>query len=353
VTLAELRSGARRPIPMSRVDYDLPPELIAQRPAEPRDSSRLLVMDRRTGGLQDRRFSDLPEYLRPGDLVVVNDTRVFPARLIARRETGGGVEFLLLSQEDDGCWLAMARPGRRLRPGEVLSLLDHDDATTADTVEVLGRKSDQVVVSLDPTVIERHGRVPLPPYIRDTLTDPGRYQTVYARTTGSAAAPTAGMHFTDDVISACRGAGATFSRVTLHVGLDTFQPIKVENARDHEMHSEWYRVPNPKEIREAKESGRRIIAVGTTSVRTLESASAAILGSDSEDAIAGRTDLFITPGYYFRLVDAMVTNFHLPRTTLMLLVAAFAGEKAIRTAYAHAIRERYRFYSFGDAMLIV
>lgn len=338
---------------MQRFDYELPSDLIAQHPLEPRDSSRLLVVNKSTGAMHDRVFRELPEFLQHGDLIVVNDTRVIPARLLARRRTGGGVELLLLAREDGSRYLAMARPGRRLHAGEQLAIVGVDGQDTHDTVAIVERRDDVFVVSLDFDAIQRHGRIPLPPYIRETLHDPDRYQTVYARDAGSAAAPTAGMHFTHELIDACRNAGATFSHVTLHVGLDTFQPIKVDNAREHRMHSEWFRVPNPSELRAAIQDGRRIIAVGTTSVRTLEAAAAAILDDEVVDPIEGRTELFITPGYQFRVVDAMVTNFHLPRTTLMLLVSAFGGEDQIRAAYSHAVRSRYRFYSFGDAMLIV
>lgn len=351
--MTEPRPVSKEPIPVSQYDFHLPPELIAQHPVEPRDASRLLVVNRRSGELHDRVFSDLPSLLEPRDLIVVNDTRVFPARLAVRRKTGGNVELLLLSQRGDSEWVAMARPGRRLREGEELIVLNRDDEETPDIVTMVERWKDQFVVVLDRGVVERHGRVPLPPYIQETLSDPERYQTVYASEAGSAAAPTAGMHFTDRLIKACERAGASFAHVTLHVGLDTFQPIKVDDAREHQMHSEWYRIPNPSEIRGAKEEGRRIIAIGTTSVRTLESAAPAILSANSPAPIVGRTQLFITPGYDFRIVDALVTNFHLPRTTLMLLVSAFGGDALVRAAYEHAIRERYRFFSFGDAMLIV
>jgi S-adenosylmethionine:tRNA ribosyltransferase-isomerase len=339
---------------VSRYDYDLPEELIAQTPIEPRDAARMLVLHREHGSIEDRQFRDLPSFLRPGDLIVANDTRVMPARLIARRESGGQAEFLLLSRDEDQTWLAMARPARRLRDGEWLALLDIHDAETGDSLQIVGREGDQVRIRLENELaIQRHGRVPLPPYIRTTLNDPDRYQTVYAQHTGSAAAPTAGMHFTNEVIERCEAAGATFATVTLHVGLDTFQPIKSDDVRDHEMHSEWFIVPDPETIRRAKQEGRRVIAIGTTSVRTLEAAGLQILDEHVSLPISGSTSLFITPGYQFQIVDAMLTNFHLPRTTLMLLVSAFAGEEPIRRAYAHAIQRRYRFLSFGDAMLIV
>ncbi|MDQ3547758.1 MAG: tRNA preQ1(34) S-adenosylmethionine ribosyltransferase-isomerase QueA [Chloroflexota bacterium] len=345
------------PLPVERYDYEVPPELIAQQPAEPRDSARLLVVSRSSGALTDRVFRDLPSLLQPGDLVVVNDTRVMPARLMATRASGGRIELLLLVRLPDGTWRSLARPARRLRHGETLTLMDHDDTVTTDTVHVVERDSEAVVVSFaDEGAIQRHGRVPLPPYIRDTSADPERYQTVYSREPRSAAAPTAGLHFTPDVMEACRERGIDFASVTLHVGLDTFQPIKTADARDHQIHSEWFEISEETMIAvaQAKRTGRRIVAVGTTSVRTLESAADAILSTASRAAsISGPTGLYITPGYQYQIVDAMLTNFHLPRTTLLLLVSAFAGEELVRAAYAHAIQERYRFYSFGDAMLIV
>jgi len=348
---------AQSPLPVERFDYDLPPELIAQQPAEPRDSARLLVVSRETGSLEDRVFRDLPDILQPGDLIVINDTRVIPARMIARRESGGRVEFLLLARRPDGSWSSLARPARRLRLGETLALVGHDDAGTSGTVVVTGREEELVIVTFsDESAIERVGRVPLPPYIRDATSDPERYQTVYNRQAGSAAAPTAGLHFTPAVMDRCRQRGIEFATVTLHVGLDTFQPIKTEDARDHLIHSEWFDVPSATlaAVAKATRESRRVVAVGTTSVRTLESVAEAIHSADTAvEPIAGATRLYITPGYQYRVVDVMLTNFHLPRTTLLLLVSAFAGESLTRAAYLHAITEQYRFYSFGDAMLIV
>lgn len=342
-------------LPVSRFDYDLPRHLIAQTPAEPRDSSRLLIVDRTRGQFADHRFLDLPDLLRPGDLVILNDTRVIPARLHARRLSGGRVEFLLLSRDQGGRWTALARPAKRLRDGERLILLNRSGADTNDQIIVIGRREDSVIVAFDDELaIERVGEAPLPPYIHERLDNDDRYQTVYAANDGSAAAPTAGLHFTERVFSACRERGVTFATVTLHVGLDTFQPIKTEDASGHPMHSEWYDVPSETAelVRATKAEGRRVIAVGTTSVRTLESASRSIVDGSSTD-LRGATRLFVTPGYEFRIVDALLTNFHLPRTTLMLLVSALADEQLIREAYAHAIEQRYRFLSFGDAMLIV
>ena len=271
------------------------------------------------------------------------------------RASGGRVELLLLNRLATGVWTALARPARRLHPDETLILLDRAGAISGHRLTVQGRDGDSVSVVIDDEAASEHcGVAPLPPYIEQRLDDEERYQTVYAAHSGSAAAPTAGMHFTDRVFAACRERGISFVTVTLHVGLDTFQPIKTDDAYDHQMHSEWYEVSSAtaQQIRVAKAEGRRIIAVGTTSVRTLESAATSILADDLF-SLRGSTQLFITPGFEFRVVDGMVTNFHLPRTTLMLLVSALAGENLIRAAYSHAVERRYRFLSFGDAMLIV
>ena len=343
------------PLPIERFDYDLPSELIAQEAVEPRDSARLLVVRRSSGAIEDRIFRELPDLIAPGDLLVVNDTRVLPARLFAKRTTGGRVELLLLTRHGDGVWQAIARPLRKIGPTEELELLDHDDSPTGVCVRIEERLPDGVMVRFDDdSVIDRFGQVPLPPYIRERLADPERYQTVYARDGGSAAAPTAGLHFTPELLNRCSEAGIGVATVTLHVGLDTFQPIKVTDARDHVIHSEWFSLPEQtaRRIRETRERGSRVVAVGTTSVRTLESAAARRRGGDIV-ATAGQTRLYITPGYRFQLVDAMITNFHLPRTSLLLLVSAFAGEDIVRLAYAHAIEQRYRFYSFGDACLFL
>ena len=343
-------------IPLNWFDYKLPPDLIAQQPVEPRDAARLLLVDRSSGALSDRTFRDLPDLLNPGDLIVVNDTRVLPARLFARRLSGGRVELLLLDRNADGVWRAMGRPARRLRAGERLELLDSQDEVTNDGVDVVGRDAEQVLVRFDDEeAIGRHGHVPLPPYIHDRLDDPERYQTVYARDPGSAAAPTAGMHFTVDLLERCRSRGVQVAPITLHVGLGTFQPIKTVDARDHEMHAEIFSMSaaTVEMIRETRVSGGRVLAVGTTSVRTLETIASSVLAGGPARSLAGETRLFITPGTPFQLVDLMLTNFHLPRTTLLLLVASFAGEALMRQAYQHAIAEQYRFYSFGDAMLIV
>jgi S-adenosylmethionine:tRNA ribosyltransferase-isomerase len=329
------------------LDYELPPELIAQSPAEPRDAARLLVYDRGTGVIRHRRFRDLPDELRDDDLVVLNTTRVLPVRLRGVRPGGGAAELLLLEPRGDGTWEALARPARRLRPGMRIAVGDGLD------VEILDRLDDGVIAvrpdaagSLE-TALERLGEAPLPPYIHERPADPARYQTVYADRPGSAAAPTAGLHFTDDLLARVH-ARCMVVHVDLRVGLDTFRPVAVDDLDDHAMHSEAYSVEPEvrRAIRQAVEAGRRVVAVGTTSVRVLETI------ADPAAPDAGRTTLKIQPGFRFRQTDALVTNFHLPRSTLIALVMAFAGVEETRRIYAEAIRERYRFYSFGDAMLL-
>jgi S-adenosylmethionine:tRNA ribosyltransferase-isomerase len=308
------------------LDYELPVELIAQHPVEPRDESRLLVFDRRSGAIRHRRFAELPDELS-GELVVVNDTRVVPARLRLRRESGGEAEVLLLEPlNGDGTWEALARPTKRLRPGERLG--------PVELLEHLGEGRWRLRLEGEPG-----GEAPLPPYIVEPLADPERYQTVYARERGSAAAPTAGLHFTPELLERL-----DVERVTLHVGLDTFRPLAVDDLAEHRMHSERYRVEPAawERIRAAE----RVLAVGTTTVRVLESLARGA-------PLAGRTDLFVMPGFEFRRVDALLTNFHLPRSTLLALVMAFAGVEESRELYRIAIAERYRFYSFGDAMLVL
>ena len=307
------------------LDYDLPPELIAQHPAGRRDDSRLLVYERATGAVRHRTFADLPDEL-DGELVVVNDTRVVPARLHLKRATGGDAEVLLLEPLGEGVWEALARPSRRLRVGERLG--------PVELLEPLGEGRWRVRLDGEPD-----GEPPLPPYIREPLAEPGRYQTVYAAHPGSAAAPTAGLHFTPELL-----ARVEIERVTLHVGLDTFRPLAVDELEEHEMHGERYRVAPESWAR--IESAERVLAVGTTTVRVLET-----IASDGQ--LEGRTALYVLPGFTFRRVDALLTNFHLPRSTLLALVMAFAGVDAVRDLYRLAIDERYRFYSFGDAMLIL
>jgi S-adenosylmethionine:tRNA ribosyltransferase-isomerase len=307
------------------LDYALPPELIAQWPAQRRDASRLLVYDRATRALRHRTFADLPDELQ-GELVVVNDTKVVPARIHAKRTTGGDAEVLLLEPLGDGEWEALARPSRRLRPGERLG--------PVELVEPLGEGRWRVRLDGEP-----QGEAPLPPYIHEPLADPSRYQTIYAADPGSAAAPTAGLHFTPELL-----AKLDVERVTLHVGLDTFRPLVVDELGDHELHGERYRVTD--EAWERIAAAERVLAVGTTTVRVLET-----VARDGE--LQGRTSLFVLPGFTFRRVDALLTNFHLPRSTLLALVMAFAGVDVVRDLYRTAIDEGYRFYSFGDAMLIL
>jgi S-adenosylmethionine:tRNA ribosyltransferase-isomerase len=307
------------------LDYALPPGLIAQHPAARRDGSRLLVYERATGAVRHRRFAELPAEL-DGELVVVNDTRVVPARLLVRRESGGEAEVLLVESLGDGVWEALARPSRRLRVGERLG--------PVELLEPLGEGRWRVRLEGEPD-----GIAPLPPYITEPLADPGRYQTVYADEAGSAAAPTAGLHFTPDLLEQLE-----VERVTLHVGLDTFRPVAVEGLGQHELHGERYHVTPEAWLR--IESAPRVLAVGTTTVRVLETIA-------RDGVLEGRTRLFILPGFEFRRVDALLTNFHLPRSTLLALVMAFAGVEATRDLYRVAVEERYRFYSFGDAMLIL
>jgi len=310
----------------SELDYDLPAELIAQQPADPRDSSRLLVFDRATGEVRHRHFRELPEELTRGELVVVNDSRVIPARLRLRRPTGGAAEVLLLEPAGDGVWEALARPSARLRPGDRLG--------PVELVERLGGGRWHVRLEGEPA-----GETPLPPYIVEPLADPGRYQTVYARDPGSAAAPTAGLHFTPELLGRL-----DLERVTLHVGLDTFRPLTEPTLEAHELHGERYSVTAEAWAR--IESAGRVLAAGTTSLRVLETLARGA-------PLDGRTELFVTPGFEFRRVDTLLTNFHLPRTTLLALVMAFAGVEETRELYRLAVAERYRFYSFGDAMLIL
>lgn len=350
-----MSGGSERILPISRFDYHLPPELIAQQPVEPRDSSRLLVVDRSRQSLSDRVFSDLPDLLQPGDLLVMNNSRVLNARLFVRRQTGGRVEMLFLEETGPGVWNVLAKPARRLKTGEQLTVLSRSGEDTEHTVQLEGREPDGTMsVRLDQalSVLADHGHLPLPPYITEQPNDEERYQTVYAEQTGSAAAPTAGLHFTDRLLERCRERGIETAWVTLHVGLGTFQPVKVENALEHRIHAETFEVPadTMTQLAGAREEGRRIVAVGSTAVRTLETIGLNITPGRGQ---SGSTQVYITPPYEFRLVDAMVTNFHLPRTTLLLMVSALAGEDLLRAAYEHAVRERYRFFSFGDAMLIV
>ena len=338
---------------MKRTDFsfDLPPELIAQTPLAQRDASRLLCLDKTTGEIEHRHFYELPKLLRPGDCLVLNDSRVLPARLLGARETGGAVEVVLLRDMGEGRWECLTRPGRKTKPGTKLVFGDELRAEVESVVEGGNRiiRFDYDGIFLE--ILERLGRMPLPPYIREELQDSDRYQTVYSRENGSAAAPTAGLHFTQELLHRLEEQGIRLAWVTLHVGLGTFRPVKEEEIEDHPMHAEFCIVPEETAaaVNETRENGGRIIAVGTTSCRTLESFTddAGILQAGS-----GWTDIFIYPGYCFKCVEALLTNFHLPESTLIMLVSALAGKDNVLSAYNVAIQERYRFFSFGDAMFI-
>ena len=339
-------------------DYDLPGDLIALRPARKRDSSRLLVVNRLNGGLEDRRFTDLGALARPGDALVVNDTRVFPARLVGRKPTGARAEILLLRPHDDSAdaevWEAIVRPGGKLKPGRRVRVADDFEVAVLDSLPGGGR-----LVRLegpdDPwALIERHGHVPLPPYIErpDDAEDRERYQTVYARYRGSVAAPTAGLHFTPELLTELEEQGLRIVHLTLHVGVGTFRPVAADRPEEHELHAEAFEVGDAAAaaLNQVRECGGRIWAIGTTVCRALESA---VDREGGFRALRGETDLFIYPPYRFRRVDRLVTNFHLPRSSLLMLVAAFAGRELTLHAYRHAVRERYRFYSYGDAMVVL
>ena len=334
-------------------DYDLPVERIAQTPLEPRDASRLLVLDRKTGSLSQDHFYQLGDYLRPGDILVMNETRVIPARLFAHKiPSGGRVELLLLRRITDTTWEALVG-GKRLKPGRHLLLEDGPEAEITALLDGPNRIV-QFAIPIEDYLREK-GHTPLPPYIHTPLSNPERYQTVYARQPGSAAAPTAGLHFTPRLIAQLEQQGVKFAWIVLHVGLDTFAPVTEESPEMHKIHTEWCHVPHlaAEAINQARRLGGRVIAVGTTSVRSLESAARVAHPPHVLEEYSGNTDLFILPGYRFSLVDALITNFHLPRSTLIMLVSAFAGRERILNAYQYAIEEKFRFYSFGDAMLIV
>ena len=338
---------------MKKTDFtfDLPEELIAQTPLEQRDASRLLVLDKTSGAMEHRHFSELPTLLRAGDCLVMNDSRVLPARLIGTRETGGAVEVLLLRDLGGGVWECMTRPGKKTRAGTKLSF--GNGLLTATVLrEVEGNREiqfhyDGIFLEL----LEQLGQMPLPPYIHEQLEDPERYQTVYSRVVGSAAAPTAGLHFTEALLNTLCENGVHTAFVTLHVGLGTFRPVKTDQIEDHKMHSEFFMIPDEtiRTIEQTRAAGGRIIAVGTTSCRTLESA------TDADGNFirkSGWTDIFIYPGYRFHILDALITNFHLPESTLIMLVSALAGREHTLAAYRAAVEKRYRFFSFGDAMFI-
>lgn len=335
-------------------DYELPEELIAQDPLEDRSSSRLMVLDRKTGKTEHHIFREIVEMLHPGDCLVVNNTKVIPARLIGSKVgTDAKIEVLLLKREADDVWETLVKPGKKARPGAKISFGDGLlIGEVLDVVEDGNRKIRFQYEGIFEEILDQLGQMPLPPYITHELRDKNRYQTVYAKHDGSAAAPTAGLHFTPELLQEIQHRGVQIAHVTLHVGLGTFRPVKVENILDHHMHSEFYVVEEEqaKIINETKARGGRVIAVGTTSCRTLESAT-------GEDGIlragSGWTDIFIYPGYTFRLIDALITNFHLPESTLLMLISAFAGREQVLEAYQEAVRERYRFFSFGDAMLLL
>ena len=331
-------------------NYYLPPEYIAQTPVEPRDSSRLLVLNRDTGILEHHIFREIGQFLHPRDLLVINLTRVIPARIFARKLTGGQVEVLLLRRDDLLTWECLVG-GKGLSAGTKITIENGPDAEIVEVLEG-SRRRVRFTEPIGP-YFSKVGHVPLPPYIHEPLKDPERYQTVYARDSGSAAAPTAGLHFTPQLMEELKSQGINFAKVTLHVGLDTFAPVVEDDPEEHQIHTEWCEIPpeTVEAVSRTRQSGGRIIAVGTTSVRTLESAAKA--GKNGILSYSGPTNLYILPGYRFKLVDAMITNFHLPKSTLLMLVSAFAGREKILHAYEIAKQERYRFYSFGDAMLII
>ena len=333
--------------------FELPPELIAQTPLERRDASRLMVLGKRTGSTEHRHFYDLPAYLKPGDCLVLNDSRVLPARLIGSRVPGGGAaELLLLTDRGGDLWECLVRPGKKLRPGATVTFGDGELTATVEAVTSGGNRLVRFhYQGIFLEVLDRLGEMPLPPYIKEKLADAERYQTVYSREPGSAAAPTAGLHFTKELLRQIADMGVNICYVTLHVGLGTFRPVKEENILDHEMHSEFCMVPveTARIVTETKRAGGRVIAVGTTSCRTLES----FANPDGTlEERSGWTDIFIYPGYEFKCVDALVTNFHLPESTLIMLVSALAGRENVLNAYREAVGLRYRFFSFGDCCFI-
>ena len=335
-------------------DFDLPEELIAQTPLKDRTSSRLLVVDKTKHTIEDRHFSDLLEELEAGDTLVVNNTRVLPARLYGtKEETGAHIEVLLLTNTEGDKWETLVKPAKRMKVGSVVSFGDGRlKATVIEELEQGGRIIEFSYEGVFLEVLESLGEMPLPPYIKERLEDKERYQTVYAKENGSAAAPTAGLHFTEELMQQIRDKGVNIVPVTLHVGLGTFRPVSVDSLEDHKMHSEYYNVSKEtaEMIEATKKAGKRVIAVGTTSIRTLET-----VARDNDGHVvtaSGWTDIFISPGYEFRVVDAFVTNFHLPKSTLVMLVSAYLGREFTLEAYQHAIEERYRFFSFGDAMFV-
>lgn len=338
---------------VSEFYYELPKELIAQEPAAQRSMSRLMVLDKDTGKIEHRVFKDIIDYLYPGDCLVLNDTRVIPARLLGKREdTGGKIEFVLLNRRGDNVWEVILKPGKRAKPGT--RFIFGDGILKAEILEVIEGGNRLVKFEYEGVfeqVLDKVGIIPLPPYITKKIKDYERYQTVYSRNKGSAAAPTAGLHFTNELLKAISEKGIELAYITLHIGLGTFRPVKVENIEEHKMHSEYFRIDETacNKINAAKKAGKRVIAVGTTSLRVLETV------ADESGFIGpkeGYTDIFIYPGYRFKITDCLITNFHLPESTLIMLVCALAGKEKIMEAYKIAIEERYRFFSFGDAMFI-
>ena len=333
--------------------YDLPQELIAQDPLLDRSGSRLLVLGKEDGSIRHEIFRNITQYLKPDDCLVINNTKVIPARLFGEREgTGATIEILLLKRKENDIWETLVKPGKKAKPGT--KIIFGGGLLTGEVVDVVEDGNRLIQFSYEgifEEILDQLGQMPLPPYITHTLQDKNRYQTVYAKYDGSAAAPTAGLHFTPELLDEIRGKGVRIAEVTLHVGLGTFRPVKVENVQDHHMHSEYYEVTEEaaRIINETKQGGGRVIAVGTTSCRTLESASSV---DGTLSAKNGWTDIFIYPGYDFKVIDALITNFHLPESTLVMLVSALAGRDNIMNAYAEAVKERYRFFSFGDAMFI-
>ena len=338
---------------VSDFDYELPQELIAQDPLEDRSSSRLLVLNKETGEFRHDVFYHIVDELNPGDCLVINDTRVIPARLYGVKEgTGAGIEVLLLKRKENDIWETLVKPGKKAKPGTIISFGDGKlRGTVVDVVEEGNRLIQFEYEGIFEEVLDELGQMPLPPYITHVLQDKNRYQTVYAKHDGSAAAPTAGLHFTNELLAQIEAKGVNIARVTLHVGLGTFRPVKVENVLEHHMHSEFFMVDEEAAslINRTKAEGHRVISVGTTSCRTLESAT-------TEDGVvhatSGWTEIFIYPGYKFKAIDALITNFHLPQSTLLMLVSALAGRENMLAAYEEAVMERYRFFSFGDAMFI-
>ena len=337
---------------LSDFDYNLPEELIAQTPCQQRDHSRLMVLNRKDKSISHKHFYDLKQYLKKGDTLVFNDTKVIPARLIGHRaKTGGKVEVFLLRRTEGNRWETLVKPGKKAQIGNIIEFSDELSCEVVDHTDFGGRIVEFKFDGIFEEILDRLGETPLPPYIHEKLADKNRYQTVYARENGSAAAPTAGLHFTKELLEEIKAMGVNLAFVTLHVGLGTFRPVNVDNIEDHVMHKEFYHIEKEAAdiINNTKKNGGRVIAVGTTSIRTLESAAKE---DGTIEPIADETGIFIYPGYKFKIVDAIVTNFHLPKSTLIMLIRAFAGREYVLSAYEEAVREKYRFFSFGDAMFI-